>query len=277
MSRVSVLGIDAAWTARQPSGVALVAKDSAGPWYCLCVAPSYSAFLQAADGNQVEWNEKRHGGDTPDVKRIMSASSYVLGGENVDIATIDMPVSLTPITCRRAADNAISKEFGAAGCGTHSPNTTRPGALGFDVTAAFGDAGYPVATVDDTVGTLSRLVEVYPHPALLALQNETYRLQYKAGKSRTYWPSAGVPERIENLLLVYKRILSSLNSEIVDINLPLPTANSCPNISSLKRYEDSLDALVCAWVGCQYVDGNAIPYGDATAAIWIPAARTLPS
>jgi hypothetical protein len=35
---LSVLGIDAAWTAGQPSGVALVAKGDTGVWRCLCIA-----------------------------------------------------------------------------------------------------------------------------------------------------------------------------------------------------------------------------------------------
>jgi predicted RNase H-like nuclease len=40
--------------------------------------------------------------------------------------------------------------------------------------------------------------------------------------------------------------------------------------SGLKRYEDSLDILVCAWVGAKYLKGEALPYGDDTAAIWVP-------
>jgi predicted RNase H-like nuclease len=40
--------------------------------------------------------------------------------------------------------------------------------------------------------------------------------------------------------------------------------------SGLKRYEDSLDALVCACVGAKYLEGSAVPYGDNTAAIWVP-------
>ena len=42
------------------------------------------------------------------------------------------------------------------------------------------------------------------------------------------------------------------------------------SISFLKRYEDALDALVCAWVGTRYVEGHADHYGDDDAAIWIP-------
>ncbi|MDW7774366.1 MAG: hypothetical protein SCH71_15885 [Desulfobulbaceae bacterium] len=40
--------------------------------------------------------------------------------------------------------------------------------------------------------------------------------------------------------------------------------------SYLKRYEDALDALVCAWVGVKFLEGETQPLGDETAAIWCP-------
>ena len=42
----TVLGIDAAWTAKNPSGVALVSRQG-GQWMCRGLAPSY---LDDADG-----------------------------------------------------------------------------------------------------------------------------------------------------------------------------------------------------------------------------------
>jgi hypothetical protein len=38
----------------------------------------------------------------------------------------------------------------------------------------------------------------------------------------------------------------------------------------LKRYEDTLDALVCAWLGFRFLAGKTLPLGDETAAIWCP-------
>ena len=47
-----VLGIDAAWTKHNPSGVALVAKDQAQPstWRLIAAEPSYEHFLARAAG-----------------------------------------------------------------------------------------------------------------------------------------------------------------------------------------------------------------------------------
>ena len=49
----------------------------------------------------------------------------------------------------------------------------------------------------------------------------------------------------------------------------IPTDASLQIRRALKRFEDTLDALVCAWVGACYLAGHAECYGDAAAAIWV--------
>ena len=127
VSGSAILGIDAAWTPRQPSGVALVTRPDGGAWRCLCVAPSYDTFVEASAGRSVPWRAVRILGTEPDVDQLLAAAGRLLGGQRIDLVTIDMPVSRTTITGRRPADNVVSKAFGAAGCGTHTPNTRRPG------------------------------------------------------------------------------------------------------------------------------------------------------
>ena len=56
----TVLGIDAAWTAREPSGVALVQRQ-ASPWRCIAVAPSYAAFTALAEGHVPDWSRPATG------------------------------------------------------------------------------------------------------------------------------------------------------------------------------------------------------------------------
>ena len=51
-----VLGIDAAWTVHQPSGIALVQNTAKG-WSCLAFAPSYEAFIAQASGQS--WDPKQ--------------------------------------------------------------------------------------------------------------------------------------------------------------------------------------------------------------------------
>ncbi len=49
-----VLGIDAAWTVHQTSGVALV-KRNAEVWSCVALAPSEAIFLALANGTAIDW------------------------------------------------------------------------------------------------------------------------------------------------------------------------------------------------------------------------------
>jgi predicted RNase H-like nuclease len=105
---------------------------------------------------------------------------------------------------------------------------------------------------------------------LLRLLNADYRVPYKASNTTRYWPGQSVPTRVRNLLREYQRILRALSACISDIPLTLPSPEACTSFAFLKRYEDALDALVCAWVGIEFLEGRATAYGDDTAAIWIP-------
>lgn len=263
-----VLGIDAAWTEREPSGVALI-EGSAGEWRCVTVAPSYASFLAQAEGVPVDWTQSSKG-SVPDTGGLVAAAEKLLGDHELVAVTVDMPLSTEPITGRRAADSAISKEYGGRGAAVHSPSAQRPGPISDQITRDFATAGFPLATCSTPAGTPHRLVEVYPHPALMTLTEESYRLPYKVSRSRRYWPGSTPAERRANLLGQFRRILSALRSEVRDIRLELPDATDAVSTAGLKRYEDSLDALVCAWVGAEYLAGAASPYGDETAAIWSP-------
>ena len=102
------------------------------------------------------------------------------------------------------------------------------------------------------VGTPYRLVEVYPHPALMTLTRAGGSLPYKFSRSRRYWPKNSPAERRAKLLTQFAEIASALKGEIRDIPIELPEPDSMISTSGLKRYEDSLDALVCASVGAKY-------------------------
>ena len=263
----SVLGIDAAWVAKNPSGVALTRADSEGRWECVALAPSYDSFIALADGNPVRWGEKPRGGQ-PEPERLLQAAEQILGGQPVTVVSVDMPISNEPIIRRRQCDRDISVAFGANGCGTHTPNPNSPGAVSDQLRASLADLGYELA-----VGKPPRdrvVIEVYPHPALLRLLNRNYRVRYKVSRARKFWPDLIPNQRANRLITKFQAISAGLTGVlqgIPDFLPPLPYAGS---LNALKRYEDSLDALVCAWVGARYLDGCAIPYGDQDAAIWVP-------
>jgi len=264
----AILAIDAAWTASQPSGVALV-KQGPACWECVAVAPSYDSFVGIGNGTPVNWNARKSPrGSQPDPAKLLDVAHRLLGSTRVSLVTVDLPVATIPIADRRVADNSLSRAFGQNGCGTHSPNSDRPGLVGIALKDGFAGNGFPIAAADCPVGTPHRLVEVYPHPALLRLLNVTFRVCYKVSKRRDYWQGCMNPRRKRYLLKSFRNILDALKDNIASIDVPLPRPGL--SFAFLKRFEDALDALICAWVGIMYLAGRAQPYGDNTAAIWNP-------
>jgi predicted RNase H-like nuclease len=266
----SILALDPAWTPTEPSGVALV-RQVKDRWRCVALAPSYEQFVALAKGNPVDWVTTPTAG-RPDVDALMGAARTLLDGENVDLVTIDMPVALTAFSKRREADSAVSQKFGSKGCSTHSPSEVRPGELGRELSDRFKELGYPVATVETPVGSTFVLAEIYPHPALLHLLDKDFRFKYKIGRASEYWPDKSPADRRRRIVKNWRKILDQLSLTINKIDLPLPAKTDLENYpsTSLKRFEDALDALVGAWVGIKYLEGDCSAYGDESAAIWIP-------
>jgi predicted RNase H-like nuclease len=262
-----VLGIDAAWTATNPSGVALVMAQQQG-WECLGLAPSYSQFEALSKGMPIDWNAKPDG-EIPQFASLLAAASRLADNHSATLICIDMPLSQLPIVSRRVADRRISQEFGRYGCSTHSPTATRPGILADRIRRECEDLGFRLATADSDIGKTPALLEVYPHPALLTLMRADYRIPYKVSKTKRYWPDSSPQERMQKLLSAFAQIHARLASFIQGVSLPLPDAIP-RSLESLKRYEDAIDALICAWVGTRFLERRCRAYGDNEAAVWVP-------
>jgi predicted RNase H-like nuclease len=185
----------------------------------------------------------------------------------ITLVVADIPLARGPILGRRCADREVSKAFGGQGCSTHSPSPERPGLLSEQLRDGFQECGFRLATSIDAL-TSHALIETYPHPALLSLMNSDYRVPYKVTKTAKYWPNEDQPRRMKKLLDILRSIRGELSGKIAGIGCVVP--ETAETFSDLKQIEDKIDALVCAWVGMQVLDGKAVAYGDETAAIWLP-------
>lgn len=178
-----------------------------------------------------------------------------------------MPIAHSPITSRRASDNAVSREYGGRWASTHSPSAKRPGKIADDLKAGFTAAGYPLCT---TAPEIPGLIEVYPHPALIELLKAEKRLPYKVANRRKYWRNHSPDEWCDLLLECWQSIITALDAHISGVSAMLPIPAKSSKIAQLKSFEDSLDAIICAWVAICALDGKAKPFGDDDSAIWIP-------
>lgn len=260
----AVLGIDAAWTDSQPSGVALIVQ-SQGRWTHVLTAPSYGAFLGG--------DQDRPLGAPIKVPALLARCKELLDGVQPIVVAVDMPIGRGRIRARREAEHQVSTQFGRAHCAVHSPTPDRPGAVGERLARSFNDAGYALRfRPQEEPGQGPSLIEVYPHVALLALMEADQRLPYKCSKTGTYWRGASLSDRRRNLLEQWRRIEAHLRKVIAGVDLGLPLQDYAAPLSRLKAYEDRLDALICAWVGALYLERKAQPLGDASSAIWVPSA-----
>jgi predicted RNase H-like nuclease len=264
LPRRAVLGIDAARTVKAPSGVAAAVETASG-WRLAAVEASYEQFIARADG--VEPGGERPHGSKASAAGLLDAARRICGAR-VDLVAVDMPMARHPIVGRRPCDEAISKCYGARGAATHSSSAERPGKISDPLRAGFEASGCPLCTSPPAIG----LIEVYPHAALIEFLEAGYRLEYKVGKIATYWRDDPPEARHRELRKVWARIVEGLERRIEGVKAALrPPA---PEIRGwrLKTYEDRLDAVVCAAVAIACLKGEARPFGDEDAAIWVRTA-----
>lgn len=255
-----VLGIDAAWTMANPSGVAVAARTGSA-WHLIASAASFEEFIGLADDG------------LENGPAALIAAAGRLAGRMPDLVAVDMPMMDAPILARRAADNAVNRAYASRGAGTHSPTTDRPGDVGRALEAGLSAAGYPLATLDIR---LPCRVEIYPHPALIELLGAAYRLPYKAGNTGKYWRGLPLAERRLRLHEVWATIVAALDAVLVGSAAALQLPQLGARGRTLKAFEDRLDAVVAAFVGAMALDGRARPHGDATSAVWVPQGLVRP-
>lgn len=262
-SAPAVLGIDAAWTVSEPSGVALW-HLTAPEWKCLRVAPSYASFC----GGAIDWTGEVLGGSI-NVPAILETCRQLLGGRLPTVVTASIPLARVPIKGRRPCDTMINRRFSQRKCAIEGPTSRRPGAVGLRLHQGFKAAGFDLVTMPGKAPAAS-LVEVYPHVAMLGVMRRAQRVPYKALNTQTYWPGLSALARGQLLIQQWRAILWRLGKYAGAIDVPLPKSPESWTFVRLKRFENAIDALVCAWMGAEFLNGRVRPLGDATAAIWIP-------
>ncbi|MES2461512.1 MAG: DUF429 domain-containing protein [Armatimonadota bacterium] len=179
-------------------------------------------------------------------------------GEGLLVA-IDAPTIVPNETGRRPCEALLSRCMAKAQAGPHPANRTllsgADGTVrGERIAAALAAEGLPQTPYlgSLTVGSALRAAfEVFPHPAHVALFGLERTLKYKAKPKRT-------PETRHSEYRRYADFLIALRTADPPLTLP-PEASLHVGIdtvalkpAALKRYEDALDALTCAYIALYY-------------------------
>ena len=166
------------------------------------------------------------------------------------IVGIDAPLDVPNLTGERPVEASLRRCFGKYQAGAHPANRTRfkDDVRGERLAKRLKREhnivnDYEFAAQDNTV---RRCVEVFPHPAMVVLFGLQKTLKYKAKPGRDH----------ASRMAEYARYVEGLRSlENVEPRLSVPTWLAVPSDKQgavLKRYEDLLDALMCAYVAAYY-------------------------
>ncbi len=164
---------------------------------------------------------------------------------------IDAPLDVPNETGERPVEAALRRCFGPYQAGAHPANRRlykgdiRGERLAERLSAEFSiqnDFHFPPGD-----GTVRRCLEVFPHPAHIVLFGLTRTLKYKARTGRDL-----VTRHAEFARLVEGiRSLAQTTPSLHPPDWLLPPLSAL-RASALKRYEDRLDALMCAYIAAYF-------------------------
>lgn len=276
-----VLGIDAAWTLTKPSGIALVGVDPKGSLVLYQIARSYAEFVSGRQIDFDRWLTAPLMDRTYEIGEILNAIE-MFTGTWPDVIALDIPLSPQPIKGRRSADGEISRTYGRQWASTHTPSEKRPGPVSADLFKQLSKSGYDWMNANKHEyphGRTRCFLETYPHPVLVEMLGLDKRLPYKVAKRRSYWPNSKPHERWKRIAVELDGLRKALASRIKGVDDIIPMACNILDVTpksrnaALKGLEDALDAVVCAFVGCEFIAGHATPFGDLKSTIWIPCRK----
>ncbi|HTX96156.1 MAG TPA: DUF429 domain-containing protein [Mycobacterium sp.] len=236
-------GVDLAWAGRNPTGVAVV---------------------------DVEGRLRQIGAARDDAAVLAGLAPYVQGD---CVVAFDAPLVVTNPTGQRPAEAALNRDFRRFEAGAHPANTAKPEFV--DVPRGARLAGALGLDMDPRSSAPRRAIEVYPHPATVVLFRLERTLKYKAKPGRDLARLKSelllLMDGIERLAHAAVPLYVADHDDWVELRRQVVTAQ---RKSALRRAEDPVDAVVCAYVAlyAERRPTDVAIYGDfATGYIVTPA------
>ena len=239
------VGIDRAWGERAATGLAVV--DQTGTLVHLSRATTDDSIAKAL-GDHL-------------------AGDVLVG--------IDAPLVVTNETGNRPCEAALNHDFSRFDAGTHPANTGKPEFSGVPRGARLAASlGLPL---DPAPGARRGAIEVYPHAALVALFRLGRTLKYKQRSTRPFPVVHSETLRLVSLLEGLGQASPPLHLKAsADWQALVAAVTAARRKSDLRRVEDMIDAVVCAYVAMLAATYPALTtrYGDAATGLIVTP--TLP-
>lgn len=228
------VGVDLAWAGRNPTGVAVLDADGALAGVC--------AVRDDAD--------------------VLAALRPYVQGDC--LVGFDAPLVVTNPTGQRPAETALNRDFRKFEAGAHPANTGKPEFAHGPRAARLADA--LDLDLDPYSAARRRAIEVYPHAATVALFRLPRTLKYKAKPGRDL-------EQLRSELLRLMDGVEALAAAPVALSVTghvgwtalRQQVWAARRKSELRRAEDPVDAVVCAYVARYLTQrpADVTIYGDA--------------
>jgi predicted RNase H-like nuclease/ppGpp synthetase/RelA/SpoT-type nucleotidyltranferase len=229
---VHYVGIDLAWGDRRPTGLAVL--DEGGRLLHVSTARGDDEIVEAL-------------------------TAYVDGDCQV---AIDAPLIVRNATGNRPAEAELNRDFAPFHAGAHPSNTGKPefrdGTRGGRLSSRLG------LDLNPRSGRARRAIEVYPHPATIALFHLGRTLKYKQKTGRTL-------EEIRSELTVLMGLVEGLSAADPSMEVAgdawaglVAAVEAASRKSQLRVVEDQVDAVLCAYIAL-FVDRRperTTTYGD---------------
>jgi predicted RNase H-like nuclease len=213
---VLYVGVDLAWG---PGVTGLAAVDSTGDLV--------AATWMRTDAEILNWLAPRTAGPC--------------------LVAIDAPIVVRNATGNRPCEKLVGRYFGGYGASCHSANTVNPAFSGG--TRALRLADSLGLDIDPGSAAERRAIEVYPHPAIVALFDLPSIVRYKDKPGRDLSFLRTETQRLLGLLEDLENAPVRLRAR------PCPAWNeircgveTAATKAALGRVQDSIDAVVCAYV-----------------------------
>lgn len=183
---------------------------------------------------------------------------------------IDAPLIVNNPTGYRPCETALNRDFQRFEAGTHPANLKKPEFAHGPRAARLAEA--LALDIDPASSATRRAIEVYPHPATVALFRLSKSLKYKKGPfADRQRAMLQLMTLIEGLDKATPRLRVNHNVSWVELRKRVAAAT---RPAQLDRDEDPVDAVLCAYVALYWYHrpDDVTVYGDfATGYIVTPA------